>query len=103
LFLGGLLGVYLFSKLTGMMVWIDWGEVFFFGFPIAQLWQVFHHLGDANEKKEVSPPSEEILVLASDSETKLAAIRQYRKETRLGFREAKSAIEARLASATLVP
>jgi len=101
-FFFGLLAVCFFCKLTGMLGWIDWGEILFFGCMVAECWQLIHHFADANEKKEVPPPSEEILVLASDSMTKLAAIRRYRKETRLGFKEAKKAIEAQLASATFV-
>jgi hypothetical protein len=96
------LGVCFICKLSGLLRWIDLGQVLFFGWIFAQIWMVFHRFADANEKKEVPPPSEEILVLASDSMTKLAAIRKYREETGLGFREAKEAIEARLACAAIV-
>lgn len=98
----GLLAIYLFCKLTGKLAWIDWAEVLFFGSLIETLWQVTHHFRDANEKKEAPPPSQEVLAMAADSMTKLAAIREYRKESRLGFKEARRAIEAQLASPAVV-
>jgi hypothetical protein len=68
------------------------------GFFIAQFWKLFHDAADANEPKEVAPPSEEVLALASYPMTKVNAIKMYRKESKLGLKEAKKAIEDALRS-----
>src|SRR5262249_39074928 len=75
-----------------------WSCLLILGFFIAEFWNHFHNAADANEPREVAPPSEEVLTMASYPMTKINAIKMYRKENKLGLKEAKKAIEDALRS-----